>query len=207
MTEAEWLACEDPISMLSAIDGKASGRKFRLYACACCRALWSFLVADSCRRAVEVGEGLADDAADIGEADAARASAGAVRKDYLSTSRRRYRSAATGCVFPDAVVGAVIATRSGAHVEPVRQRRFASLIRDIFGNPFRQVAFSPEWRTDTTVTLARATYDARDFSAMPRLADALQDAGCDSDDVLNHCRGPGPHVRGCWVVDLVLRRE
>jgi hypothetical protein len=50
-------------------------------------------------------------------------------------------------------------------------------------------------------------YDSREFSAMPILADALQDAGCDSHDILDHCRGPGPHVRGCWVVDLVLAKE
>jgi len=83
----------------------------------------------------------------------------------------------------------------------------AGLLRDIFGNPFRPVAFSTSWRTDTAVTLARQMYDARDFSAMPILADALQDAGCDNTDVLDHCRGPGPHVRGCWVVDLVLGKE
>ena len=81
------------------------------------------------------------------------------------------------------------------------------VLRDIFGNPFRPVTFSPSWRTDTAVTLARQMYDARGFSAMPILADALQDAGCDSEDVLNHCRGAGPHVRGCWVVDLVLGKE
>ena len=57
------------------------------------------------------------------------------------------------------------------------------------------------------VSLARQMYDFRDFSAMPRLADALQDAGCDNADILDHCRGPGPHVRGCWVVDLVLGNE
>jgi hypothetical protein len=50
-------------------------------------------------------------------------------------------------------------------------------------------------------------YESRDFGAMPILADALQDAGCASDDVLSHCRGPGPHVRGCWVVDLMLGKE
>jgi hypothetical protein len=54
------------------------------------------------------------------------------------------------------------------------------------------------------LSLARQMYESRDFSSMPILADALQDAGCDNDDILNHCRGPGPHVRGCWVVDLVL---
>ena len=81
------------------------------------------------------------------------------------------------------------------------------LLRDIFGNPFRPVAFSPSWRTDTALSLARQMYESRDFSAMPILADALQDAGCDIEDILSHCRGPGPHVRGCWVVDLVLGKE
>jgi len=81
----------------------------------------------------------------------------------------------------------------------------AAFLRDIFGNPFRPVAFSSEWRTDTALTLARTMYESREFSAMPILADALQDAGCDSDDILNHCRDTAQvHVRGCWVVDLVL---
>jgi hypothetical protein len=83
----------------------------------------------------------------------------------------------------------------------------AVLLRDIFGNPFRPVTFSTSWQTDTAVSLARQMYDSRDFSAMPILADALQDAGCDNDDILNHCRGAGSHVRGCWVVDLVLGKE
>jgi hypothetical protein len=74
-------------------------------------------------------------------------------------------------------------------------------------NPFRPVAFDPEWRTSTAVALAGQMYEARDFSAMPILADALQDAGCDNADILDHCRSPGPHVRGCWVVDLVLGKE
>ena len=82
-----------------------------------------------------------------------------------------------------------------------------ALIRDIFGNPFRPVSLSPEWRTSTAVALAQQMYDSRDFSAMPILADALQDAGCDNADILDHCRGPGPHVRGCWVVDLVLEKK
>jgi hypothetical protein len=83
----------------------------------------------------------------------------------------------------------------------------AQLIRDVFGNPFRPVAFAPAWRTDTAVALARQMYESRDFGVMPILADALQDAGCDSADVLDHCRGPGPHARKCWVCDLVLGNE
>jgi hypothetical protein len=82
----------------------------------------------------------------------------------------------------------------------------AELLRDIFGNPFRPVAFSEPWRTDTAVSLARQMYESRDFSAMPILANALQDAGCSSAEILDHCRGCGPHGRGCWVVDLVLGR-
>ena len=87
-----------------------------------------------------------------------------------------------------------------------RPAAFAA-VRDVFGNPFRPVAFDPAWRTSTAVALARGMYVSRDFGAMPIMADALQDAGCDSDDVLDHCRGDGPHVRGCWVVDLVLGKE
>jgi hypothetical protein len=79
-----------------------------------------------------------------------------------------------------------------------------TLTDDIFG-PDRLIEFSRDWRTDTAIALARTMYEAREFSAMPILADALQDAGCDNDDILSHCRDPKQvHVRGCWVVDLVL---
>jgi hypothetical protein len=80
----------------------------------------------------------------------------------------------------------------------------ATLLRDLVNYPFRPVTFDTAWRTDTAIALAKQMYESRDFGAMPILADALQDAGCDSEDILNHCRGDGPHVRGCWVVDLVL---
>ncbi len=82
---------------------------------------------------------------------------------------------------------------------------WGALVRDIYGpNPFRPVVFDPSWRTSTAVGLARSMDESHDFAAMPLLADALEDAGGDSPDVLAHCRGDGPHVRGCWVVDLVL---
>jgi hypothetical protein len=80
-------------------------------------------------------------------------------------------------------------------------------LRDVFGNPFRPVTLDPAWRTANVVSLARAIYDERAFDRMPILADALEDAGCTSADVLEHCRRPGEHVRGCWVVDLVLGKE
>ncbi len=81
----------------------------------------------------------------------------------------------------------------------------AALIRDIFGNPFRPVAFDPAWRSPAAVELAAGTYEKRNFLLMPTLADALEAAGCADAAVLGHCRDPdGVHVRGCWVVDGVL---
>jgi hypothetical protein len=74
-------------------------------------------------------------------------------------------------------------------------------------NPFRPVAFDPRWRSESAVSLARTAYDTRDFTLLPILADALEEAGCDNADVLTHCRGDGPHVRGCWVVDGVLGKQ
>jgi hypothetical protein len=87
------------------------------------------------------------------------------------------------------------------------EREILARMRDIFGNPFRLVAFDPSCRTFTTVGLARTMCEARDFGAMPILADALEEAGCDSPDVLAHCRADTPHVRGCWAVDLVLGKS
>jgi hypothetical protein len=80
-------------------------------------------------------------------------------------------------------------------------------LRDIFGNPFHAVAINPSWLTSTVLTLAEGIYDERAFDRLPILADALQDAGCENADILNHCRSAGPHVRGCWVVDLLLGKE
>jgi hypothetical protein len=85
-----------------------------------------------------------------------------------------------------------------------------ALLRDIFGNPFRPAAFNPAWRAwrDGTLThLAQAIYDDRAFDRLPILADALEEAGCADRGLLDHCRGPGPHVRGCWAVDLVLGKS
>jgi hypothetical protein len=81
------------------------------------------------------------------------------------------------------------------------------LLRDIFGNPFRLVELPQPWRSLEWIDHARWMYESRDFSAMPILADALQDAGCEDEHLLEHCRGPGPHVRGCWVMDLLLGKK
>ena len=95
--------------------------------------------------------------------------------------------------------------------DPVVSPEFLGTLRavvwDAFGNPFKPVAFNPEWRTGEAARLASEMYAARDFSNMPALADALQRAGCNSEAVLAHCRSGGPHFRGCWVLDGVLGKE
>ena len=82
----------------------------------------------------------------------------------------------------------------------------AALLREIFGNPFRLLSRESHWTTPTVLSLADSIYENRDFDRLPLLADALEEAGCDNADILAHCRGPGPHVRGCWVVDLFARQ-
>jgi hypothetical protein len=111
--------------------------------------------------------------------------------------------AAAAIANPGAASGDASFTASSATEELAQ----AGVLRDIFGNPFRAVAFDPRWRTSTAVGLARQMYESRVFGPMPILADALLEAGCEDADVLGHCRGDGPHVRGCWVIDLLLGKE
>jgi hypothetical protein len=97
----------------------------------------------------------------------------------------------------------LVAFAEADHAPP----RMLAILRDIFGNPFRPVTFDPRWRTSDVVGLAQAIYDDKAFERMPILADALMDAGCDEEQIIAHCRGDGSHVRGCWVVDLVLGKS
>jgi hypothetical protein len=109
----------------------------------------------------------------------------------------------------EAGVGYVIAARNAVGVaEAERQTR---LVIEVFGNPFRLVTLNTAWQTPTILALAQAAYDNRilpagtlELDRLAVLADALEEAGCDNADILNHCRQPGEHVRGCWVVDLTL---
>jgi len=101
---------------------------------------------------------------------------------------------------------------------PQAQRSEAEAVcklhRDIFGNPFRPVSLNPGWLTSGRIALAKGVYDNRqlpsgylDADRLAVLADALEEAGCDNAEILGHLRGPGPHVRGCWPIDLLLGKE
>jgi hypothetical protein len=81
------------------------------------------------------------------------------------------------------------------------------LIREIFHGPRRAVFFRSLWRTNSVLDLAAAMYDEQNFDMLPKLAAALRDNGCTDADVLDHCRSEGPHVRGCWVIDLLLGKH
>jgi hypothetical protein len=104
----------------------------------------------------------------------------------------------------EAIAGGTPAWSSGTTAERPTQ---AALLRDIFGNPFRPVTLDPTWLTPTVKALAQAIYEERTFTDLPVIADALEDAGCANADILDHCRPPGEHVRGCWAVDLVLGKK
>src|SRR6202035_3906812 len=102
-----------------------------------------------------------------------------------------------GISFHQAARSAAEASNNPEEALPIERLSQCTLLRDIFGNPFRPVTLIPSWLTPTVVALAHQMYDSRDFSAMPILADALQDGGCENAQILEHCRGTGPHVRGC----------
>jgi hypothetical protein len=93
------------------------------------------------------------------------------------------------------------------HALPNEGERKARLLHDLVGNPFRPVTADSSWLTSDVLALANTIYNERAFNRMPELADALERAGCTDADLLAHCRSPGPHVRGCWVVDLVLGKN
>ena len=96
--------------------------------------------------------------------------------------------------------------RAGIWDDAVAPRR-SGCDGDAPGHPSRRVALAPEWRTETVVALARQMCGSGDYAAMPVLADALEEAGCDDSAVLDHCRGSEPHARGCWVVEWALGQE
>jgi hypothetical protein len=210
MTEAEWLECKDPVGMLEFVRRGASERKLRLFAVACCRRLEVWLPDQRSWDSVQVAELFADGIGSPADLLLARRDAEAsFREDRAAFGA----VAATSLAAWDAAQGAVEAVDYlgwDVHEEgEEREIGQASLARDIF-NPFRRVRISPFWllfQEGAVPKLVRTIYDDRAFDRLPLLADALDDGGCTNADILSHCRSPGPHMRGCWVIDLLLDRE
>jgi hypothetical protein len=197
MTEEEEWFGSDPLSMLWFLRGKVSDRKLRLFACAGCRRIWRLIPDGPCRIAVETCERFVDGHADEDELAAAAAEAAQVALAAEQALVWGWNAARTAAM---AAQGAQEAAERAASMAAFD----VDLVREVMGNPYRCVALDPAWRTPTVMALARAAYHDRAFDRLPILADALEEAGCTDAEVLAHCRGPGPHVRGCWALDLVL---
>ncbi len=202
-------ACQRTLELLGK---RATDRKLRLFAVAVCRRIARGLLIRAAWECLEVAEGLAEGTASADEVGRVREQLDGYLMSDTSYQPSEYAaSAPRNCLLQNAreavryAVPCAWYTSQNPPRDKVWAADAAARLRDIFGNPFRPVAFYPVWRSDTAVSLAKGVYESRDFSAMPILADALQDAGCGSDDILAHCRDEkGTHVRGCWVVDLVL---
>jgi hypothetical protein len=204
MNAKKWNSSGDPGPMLEFVCGTASNRKLRLFAVACCRPLLT--TRHHYHAALDVAEEVAEGKPkrwllkSLDEWSTMAMEAGdplgyaihhALDDDALAHLDRE---------FTDWVCG----LREGFS-ERAERKRCAGHLRCLFGSPFRPIDFDPGWRTSDTLALARGIYEKNAFDRMPILADALQDAGCDNADILGHCRDTSlPHVRGCWVVDLVL---
>jgi hypothetical protein len=210
MTEPEWLGCGDPDPLLECARGfnLLTARKARLFACGCFRLVWERVAHEDVRTTVAVAEDRADRRATQRDLERHRYPMTHPHDDVANWLAVAAQSLAVANLNPGYVAWSVRAAVENARYHAARAwvdcRPQADLIRCLFGNPFRPVAADPSWLTSTVISLARQMYESRDFSAMPILADALQDAGCDNPDVLEHCRSEGPHVRGCWVVDLLV---
>ena len=214
MTEEQWLTDDDPERWLyPERTQERSARKLRLFCAACCRRIWP-LLSEECQLAVETAEDYADDRATSGALLAVTEIARRIASDADGNQQDAADAAASAAeadirdyVFSVSVCAAKAVWITG----PDRTTELAAqanLLREIFGNPFRPVAFTPAWRTSDVVLLADGIYTDRAFDRIPILADALQDAGCDSAHVLNHLRDVNAtHVRGCWALDLALGNE
>jgi hypothetical protein len=201
VTETEWLSGTDPTPLLKYLRPKASERKLRLFACACTRVIWDLLEDERARQAVEVAERYADGLAS--EAELSAAAKRAWEAVDACPSEANYAACATVesdilTAAQEAAHDASMEGKSGALKEQ------CTLLRDIFGNPFRAVTLPPSCQTPEIISLAQTIYDQREFNQLPMLVAALRKAGCNDPDILSHGYQSSQHVPGCWGVDLIL---
>jgi hypothetical protein len=224
MNEDEWLACTDPELMLCHLGSAISCRKLRLFTCAWGYEEWQRMTDERSRDAVVVAEQFADGLASPEELISAFNAAHEARKAIPLILGGRHGKGVKSQDGSRASKYAAGVARNAANPElsrrmprhtasgrnAARRVALANYLRDIFGNPFRNISVDflwMEWNDNTIARLAYAIYDEYAFDRLPILADALEEAGCTDADILNHCRQPSEHVRGCWVVDLLLGKS
>jgi len=206
MDETEWQNAVEPQGMLEFLRkcGRSSDRKLRLFAVACSRRIWN-LIDGLGRKAVEVAECFADGQVGPDELRAARLACRGTGEQASWYAAATIPENAARNAARSAQVGVGSSHLLGAEAAELLAQ--AKLVRDIFGNPFRPSFEDRSCRTPAVLELAQAIYDGRDFDRMPDLASALEKAAGVKLETLAHCRKSGPHVRGCWVLDMVLGRE
>jgi hypothetical protein len=224
LTENGWLRGLTPRTAVVLLP-KARARQRRLFACACARLCWDHLTDPAGRRAVEVAEAFCDGRAGKAELRAAAGAAWEAVAVRPALGHPSPAASATGAAMyacatqlqwgaGQAVACAVECLTSAATTDtaerPAAMKRahqaVRTLMHDVFGSPFRPVAFDPRWRTEDTLGLARGIYEDRAFERLPLLRDALMNAGGADEAVLTHTRRR-THVRGCWLIDLILDRK
>jgi hypothetical protein len=226
MTENEWLTCTNSSSMLRFLRAKLSARQLRLFICALCRQSWHLFVDNRSRQAVVIGERFADRVASKKNLETALANAKAATRIFQSRFQRVSEEDEAFQLAWDAAEAARIAQKAveadvwlaalqvaGNWATSERTGSYL-FVREICGNPFHLISLNPGWLTPTVTGLARAAYEERNLPSgeldpvrFAVLADALQDAGCDNEDILAHCRQPGEHWRGCWLLDSITGRK
>jgi hypothetical protein len=192
--EAFWETASDVDLLLPHLRDRLSGRKWRLFACACLRRLPLLMEQVPGLRAVEAMERYADGLCPRRDMKKARKAA---RIPWLVTYEPADEAEQSAGAFRRATL-------------PHQHPWLCELLRDLAGNPFRPVTARASWlhRNDGAVAhLARVIYDERRFEDLAVLADALEDAGCAHAELLAHCRSGGEHVRGCWALDLLLGKS
>jgi hypothetical protein len=225
MDKKSWLTSADPHAMLEFLGNQASERKLRLFACACCRRVWHLLTDERSRSAVEAAELHAEGALD----DAALTSAWLIASETERPAfakkncapSRTIASTAVCATLPDPFRAAreCLLTVNWVNRGPLRDENDwqRSVLRDIFGNPFQPFVVSNDWLVwnhGAIDALARSAYSHCIFPAgtlepdrLAVLADALEEVGCSDEAALDHLRGPGPHYRGCHVLEALLGQK
>lgn len=257
MTAVEWQRCNDPGQLLTWLAGRASDRKLRLFACACCRRIWHLLDHEPSRRAVETAEQFADGLLPAEQLARARADARQVTWEAI----QRVRSEWSMSRINERARGAWVAVWAACAAEETAEARIWSesqprtgqlnsssclplrtaqvvswartvaveygldrnkttgdqeeayqcaLLRDLFEGQLQPIPIESKWLeygSGLVVRLARVLHEEGRLDELPVLADALEDASCDNDRLLDHLRSPGPHARGCWVLDALMQKN
>jgi hypothetical protein len=186
------------VALVEALRLELSQRTVRLFACGVARCALNWQQNARFRQAIECGEALADGHPPPLRPEVARRG---LEPERASGNPPELR-VALRCLETPTSRRPTFGDQASGYEAPE-----LAVFRDVIPNPFLPLAWNPDWFTSTVRDLAAHIYTSREFSAMPILADALQDAGCDDEQILTHCRGDRLHARGCWVLDAILRKS